>query len=142
VIVVVGVDGSEHAVAVVRRAVAEAEAWQAELHVVHVFHAPVLPYMGTPIDLGALAEAERDDVWGRVEPELRHVEFRRVDLEGYPPDTLVDYVRNVGADLLVVGSRGRGELAALILGSTSHRAIHLAPCDVLVVKPSHANPVS
>jgi len=142
VIVVVGVDGSEHAVAVARRAVAEARLWDAELHVVHVFHAPVLPYMGTPIDLAALADAEREAVWERVEPELRQVRFQRVDLEGYPPDTLVDYVRNVDADLLVVGSRGRGELAALILGSTSHRAIHLAPCDVLVVKPSHANPVS
>lgn len=141
-IVVVGVDESEHAVLVVRRAVAEARVWEAELHVVHVFHAPVLPYMGTPIDLTALAEAERQAVWERIEPELRGVPFERVDLEGYPPDTLVDYVRNVDAELLVVGSRGRGELAALILGSTSHRAIHLAPCDVLVVKPSHANPVS
>jgi nucleotide-binding universal stress UspA family protein len=87
-----------------------------------------------------MAEAEREAVWNHVAPHLASldIEVEQVDLEGYPPDTLVDYVQNVGADLLVVGSRGRGELAALILGSTSHRAVHLAPCDVLVVKPSHA----
>jgi nucleotide-binding universal stress UspA family protein len=60
----------------------------------------------------------------------------RVDLDGYPPDALVGYAEEVAASLLVVGTRGRGEIAALFLGSTSHRAIHLAKCDVLVVRPS------
>lgn len=139
-VVVVGVDDSEHAITVLRRAVEEARRRGAALHVVHVFHAPVIPYLGAPVDIPAIAEAERTEVWRKVEPHIANVgvEVERVDLEGYPPDTLVDYVKNVGAGLLVVGTRGRGELTSLILGSTSHRAIHLAPCDVLVVKPSHA----
>lgn len=139
-VVVVGVDESEHAVTVVRKAVEEARRRDAALHVVHVFHAPVIPYLGSPVDIPAIAEAERQAVWDRIGPHITDVgvDVSRIDLEGYPPDTLVDYLQNVGANLLVVGSRGRGELAALILGSTSHRAIHLAPIDVLVVKPSHA----
>ncbi len=139
-VVVVGVDESDHAVYVVERAVEEARMRDAELHVVHVFHPPVLPYMGAPIDMAAVAAAQRQAVWERVEPLVAKAAtpVERVDLEGYPPDSLVDYSQNVGADLLIVGSRGRGEFAALILGSTSHRAIHLAHCDVLVVKPSHA----
>lgn len=139
-VIVVGVDESEHAVTVAKKAVDEARRRNEPLHVVHVFHAPVIPYLGSPVDIPAIADAERTAVWDRIGPHVSppDVEIERVDLEGYPPDTLVDYVQNVGADLLVVGSRGRGELAALILGSTSHRAIHLAPCDVLVVKPSHA----
>jgi nucleotide-binding universal stress UspA family protein len=139
-VVVVGVDESEHAVSVIERALEEATRRQAELHVVHVFHPPILPYMGAPIDMAALAAAQRQAVWERIEPHLasKPVAVERVDLEGYPPDALVDYAENVGAELLVVGSRGRGEFAALILGSTSHRAIHLSNCDVLVVKPSHA----
>jgi nucleotide-binding universal stress UspA family protein len=48
---------------------------------------------------------------------------------------LVDYTKNVTAKRLIIGTRGRGEVAALVLGSTSHRALHLARCDVLVVKP-------
>lgn len=139
-VVVVGIDESEHAVHVVERALEEARMRDAELHVVHVFHPPILPYMGAPIDMAALASAQRQAVWERVEPHLARsaVAVERVDLEGYPPDTLVDYASNAQADLLIVGSRGRGEFAALVLGSTSHRAIHLAHCDVLVVKPSHA----
>lgn len=139
-VVVVGVDSSDHSIAVVQKAVEEARRRDAALHVVHVFHPPVIPYLGAPVDLRVMAEAEREAVWNHVSPHLARldIEVEQVDLEGYPPDTLVDYVQNVGADLLVVGSRGRGELAALILGSTSHRAVHLAPCDVLVVKPSHA----
>ncbi|MFO7549509.1 MAG: universal stress protein [Acidimicrobiia bacterium] len=135
-IIVVGVDESTASGAVVQRAVEEARRWDAELHVVHVFHAPVLPYMGAPVDIPSIAEAQRREVWDRLGPHLEApgVPIERVDLEGYPPDTLVDYVHDVGADLLVVGSRGRGELAALVLGSTSHRSIHLATCDVLVVK--------
>ncbi len=138
--VIVGVDSSEFAATVVSRAMREAAQRAATLHVVHVFHAPVIPYLGSPIDIQAIAEAERAAVWEGVAPMLENadVEVKRVDLDGYPPDTLVDYVNTVEGELLVVGSRGRGELAALILGSTSHRAIHLAPCDVLVVKPSHA----
>ncbi len=139
-IVVVGIDESEHAVTVIERARDESRYRGADLHVVHVFHAPSIPYLGSPVDVPAIATAERREVWERADPVLSDpgVAVTKVDLEGYPPDTLVDYVRDVGADLLVVGSRGRGELAALILGSTSHRAVHLAPCDVLVVKPSHA----
>jgi nucleotide-binding universal stress UspA family protein len=138
--VVVGVDGSEISMEAVVRAAAIATDRHTELHVVHVFHPPVLPYLGAPVDLSAIATAQRSAIWSSLDPMLSRLGDRavKVDLEGYPPDTLVDYVKNVGADLLVVGSRGRGELAALILGSTSHRAIHLAPCDVLVVKPSHA----
>jgi nucleotide-binding universal stress UspA family protein len=76
-------------------------------------------------------------VWGAIEEKLARapIDIIRTDLDGYPPDTLVAYAEDVGATLLVVGTRGRGELASLILGSTSSRAIHLAKCDVLVVKP-------
>jgi nucleotide-binding universal stress UspA family protein len=139
-VVVVGVDTSDHAIAVVKTAIAEARRRDAALHVVHVFHPPVIPYLGAPVDLRVMADAEREAVWNHINPHLARIdiEVEQVNLEGYPPDALVDYVVSVEADLLVVGSRGRGELAALILGSTSHRAVHLAPCDVLVVKPSHA----
>lgn len=139
-VVVVGVDTSDHAISVVQTGIDEARRRDASLHVVHVFHPPVIPYLGAPVDLRVMAEAEREAVWNHINPHLAQidVEVEQVNLEGYPPDALVDYVKSVEADLLVVGSRGRGELAALILGSTSHRAVHLAPCDVLVVKPSHA----
>jgi nucleotide-binding universal stress UspA family protein len=135
--VVVGVDSSPYAAEVLERAIVEARLRSDELHVVHVFNAPVI-YLEVPIDFEVVAEAERKAVWEPLETLMSEagVPIERVDLEGYPPDTLVAYADEVGASLLVVGTRGRGELASLILGSTSHRAIHLSRCDVLVVKPT------
>lgn len=135
-IVVAGVDSSAHAVKVLDQALEEARLRAAELHLVHVFNPPMV-YTEVPIDMVAVAKGEREVVWSQLEPTLSApgVPVTRVDLDGYPPDALVDYATGVGAMLLVVGTRGRGELASLILGSTSHRAIQLVRCDVLVVKP-------
>jgi nucleotide-binding universal stress UspA family protein len=93
-------------------------------------------YTEAAINWSEVAEAQRNAVWAAVaeDLEVEDVKIEQVDLEGYPPDVLVDYASQVDAELLVVGTRGRGEFASLILGSTSHRAIHLASCDVLVVK--------
>lgn len=135
--VVVGVDASPHASAVLDKALLEAQRRSTQLHVVHVFNPPVV-YLEVPVDLVMVKDAELAAVWGPLDEKLAGagLEVVKVDLDGYPPDTLVDYAHDVGADLLVVGTRGRGELASLILGSTSSRAIHLANCDVLVVKPA------
>lgn len=106
-----------------------------ELHVVHIFHLPMV-YTEAAINWNEVAEAQRSAVWAAVAEdfEVEDIKIEKIDLEGYPPDMLVDYASQVDAELLVVGTRGRGEIASLILGSTSHRAIHLASCDVLVVK--------
>lgn len=142
-VVVAGVDSSDHAVKVLGRAIDEARRREAELHVVHVFNPPMI-YMEVPIDMGEIAEGERRAVWSQLEPTLSRagVPVTKVDLDGYPPDVLVAYATDAGASVLVVGTRGRGEFASLILGSTSHRAIQLATCDVLVVKSDHTEPAS
>ncbi len=142
-IIVAGIDDTGHSTTVLEHAMIAARVRKATLHVVHVFHMPATVTSGYgifPVDVERLAEAERRRVWDKVRGHLDRAEIavERVDLEGYPPDALVAYVKNVGAELLVVGTRGRGELASIVLGSTSHRAIHLAPCDVLVVKPRPA----
>lgn len=138
-VIVAGVDDSPLAEVVARGAVEEAVRRGAELHLVHVFHPPIA-YLEVPLDIEAMARSHRQAVWAPLQPVVSDPRVRvvPVDLEGYPPDTLVSYAEEVGADLLVVGTRGRGELAALILGSTSHRAVHLAKCDVLVVKPARS----
>jgi nucleotide-binding universal stress UspA family protein len=89
-----------------------------------------------PADLTALVKSQRELVWEVVDPLLvdTTADTRKVDLDGYPADALVEYAKGIETEMIVVGSRGRGELAALVLGSTSHRVVHLSSCDVLVVK--------
>jgi nucleotide-binding universal stress UspA family protein len=138
-IIVAGIDESDPSTNGLRRAVALAEAMDAELHVIHALHIPgtLLAVLNqVPADIAKLEQAQRNTVWETAEPILEgaKVHVKRVDMNGYPADSLVEYAEGVGASMIVIGSRGRGDLAALFLGSTSHRVLHLAHCDVLVVK--------
>jgi len=137
--IVVGADGSEHSLLAVRRAVELAEARGTDLHIVHVSHIPssLLGALSqVPTDLSSLVQSQRKLVWEVVDPLIADctVEVHKIDLDGYPADALVEYAKGADTEVIVVGSRGRGELAALVLGSTSHRVVHLSACDVLVVK--------
>jgi nucleotide-binding universal stress UspA family protein len=53
---------------------------------------------------------------------------------GYAAREIIDDAREHQADVIVMGSRGRGDLAGLVLGSTAHKVIHLADRPVLVVR--------
>lgn len=134
--IVAGVDETPVAERVLRKAIDEARLRGEPLHAVHVFHPPMMYFPTTLSDPFVLEQEHREQVWERLEPILEgsDIEWQRVDLEGYPPDTLNDYLQNVHATLAVVGTRGRGELSELVLGSTSHRLSHIAHCDVLIVK--------
>ncbi len=58
----------------------------------------------------------------------------RDTLFGHAAREIVSDAREYGADVIVMGSRGRGDLAGLVLGSTAHKVIHLADRPVLVVR--------
>lgn len=133
--VVAGVDEAPISAEIVARAIEQAQWRGTDLHLVYVTQLPMV-YTEVAINWDEVAQAQRSSVWAGLEETIggSDVPVVKVDLEGYPPDTLVAYANDVGASLLVVGTRGRGDFASLILGSTSHRAIHLAECDVLVVK--------
>ena len=53
---------------------------------------------------------------------------------GYAAREIVSDAEEHGVDVIVMGSRGRGDLAGLVLGSTAHKVIHLADRPVLVVQ--------
>jgi len=64
----------------------------------------------------------------RAHGEVRNTIF------GYAAREIVADAQEIGADVIVVGSRGRGDLAGLLLGSTAHKVIHLSDRPVLVVR--------
>lgn len=137
--VIAAIDGSPAAREVLDRAIAQAKAFDSGLHVIHVFQPPTVVYgmAGAYVfEERALAEAEQKAVWEEAAPvlEATGMTWTRVDLDGYPPAAITRYAREVDANLVVIGTRGRGEFASLVLGSTSHGIIHDSHCDVLVVK--------
>ena len=58
----------------------------------------------------------------------------RTTLFGYAARDIVDDAIEHGADVIVMGSRGRSDLAGLVLGSTAHKVIHLTDRPVLIVR--------
>ena len=75
-----------------------------------------------------LREAVSDEVrtWCRVDEQV---------LEGKPSDRIVDTARKLGADVIVMGVRGRGALDLLAFGSTANAVVRQAPCPIFVVHP-------
>jgi nucleotide-binding universal stress UspA family protein len=135
-VVVVGVDGSRESTAALRFAVEEAALRGTGVRALYAVEVPTVPWPGLTGLVGtALEEAGHvfaravDEALGGAEPE---VPFEREVVERSPAEALVEAA--AGADLLVVGSRGRGGFAGLLLGSVSQQVTHHAPCPVAVVR--------
>jgi nucleotide-binding universal stress UspA family protein len=140
---VVGIDGSPCGDAALREAAREAVWRDASLDVVHVWSMPynVAPFsaMTIPVDVAACekaAQAVLDEHTTGVLGELgeRPREVERVLVQDHSPSRVLTST-TVNADLLVVGSRGRGGFTSLLLGSVSEQCVHHAHCAVLIVRP-------
>lgn len=135
--IVVGVDGSEHAVRALRWAVEDARRRGSGLAVVHAVPIPL--NLADPIlippppehDLRLAGLAVIDEVLDDV--ELDDLEVERVSVIGQAASVLCDAGR--GAELLVLGSRGLGGFKGLLVGSVTHQVVAHAPCPVVVVGP-------
>ncbi|GAA1388054.1 universal stress protein [Catellatospora chokoriensis] len=140
--IVVGVDDSPAGAAAIEAAFVTAEQHQAELLAVRTWTYPVMATLYTPpvpADCGPVEDAERLVLADAVAAgSARHpkVEVREQLVCGGPGRTLVQLSEL--AQLLVVGARGRGGFAGLLLGSVSQQILHHAACPVLVVPdPRH-----
>jgi len=137
--IVVGVDDSPGSVAALRWALRLAAETGARVEAVHAWGLPHGWIDAHPPDLHRWsAEAEEaaragvDQVVDAAEfAGPTYVEVQRTVIEGSPAKVLVD--RSKDADLLVVGSRGRGGFAGLLLGSVSQQCVNHGHVPVVVV---------
>jgi nucleotide-binding universal stress UspA family protein len=149
--VVVGVDGSPGAGEALRWALAEARLRKIPLRAVHAWaysYAGALPagygnlgFIGSFAstgagagDLGRAAEETLKAAISEAVGETTDVEIERQVVEGQAAAVLIGAA--APGDLLVVGSRGHGGFAGLLLGSVSQQCVHHAQCPVVVVRPS------
>lgn len=138
--IVVGIDGSHNASHALEWAMTEAAIRKAPLTVITVNSVPASYWSRAPVQLPVdedrvaeirkIAEAAVADTaakLGASQPESVTVSAT----SGFPAQTLIDASND--SDLVVVGSRGGGGFAPLVLGSVSHQVVHHAHCPVVVV---------
>ena len=136
----IAADGSAGAADAV--ALAQSVAWPADsnLRIVSVVEPgawipplPLVPMTAAPVlepDLVAYFEAQQADLVARFAP----VPAEAAILRGRPASAIIDDARAFAADIIIVGSRGHGAIASLLLGSVSAEVVDHAPCPVLVAR--------
>ncbi len=136
--ILLGVDGSEHALHAAKTAGDLARSVKSKILRIVVAFEAVPPYLGEPNLQTAISARMKDaemvlhkalEVVGKI-PGKVHTEI----LEGSPAEAILDVAKTRKNDLIVMGSRGRGRLTGLLLGSQSQKVVQHAPCPVLIVR--------
>ena len=139
--IIVGVDGSDQSRAALQWAYDEAAHHGASVTAIMSWELPTLP-MSPPY--GSLSDADYptqprtealallDQLVANLDGRSSEVDVRTSVEEGHAAEVLIE--RSKEADLLVVGSRGHGGFAGMLLGSVSHHLVAHASCPVVVLR--------
>jgi nucleotide-binding universal stress UspA family protein len=140
--IIVGVDGSGHSQLALEWAMKEAAIRRTLLTVLTVHEAIRGYYTNVAVfpddqdrtaQAQKAAQAETDQVLARLdEPRPESVTVKAV--HGFPVEELVNAGRD--ADMIVLGSRGAGGFARMLMGSTASQVVQHAHCPVLIVPPA------
>jgi len=144
--ILIGTDGSEDALAAAQRGL-EILASEVTVELVCVAEPPAIVHAGMESGFaGGIATPEEiDAAWAVAIGGATTALERTVDAlgtasietrveRGEPGAVLCERAKAASADVVVVGSRGRGAIRRLLLGSVSSYVVHNAPCPVLVVR--------
>ncbi len=141
--ILLATDGSEHSLSAAHHAAGLARELGARLEVLGV--AVIHPMYGG-LGMGAVgvegleAEVEQaaemavNDTAALLREEGVEAKTVVVMAMGNAASAIVDEAKEIGADLIVMGSRGLGRAGSLILGSTSVQVLHMTECPVLLVR--------
>jgi nucleotide-binding universal stress UspA family protein len=134
---VVGVDGSPHSAAALRWALTEAAEHSGEVTAVLAWQPPFLTMPGA-IELDELEQAYKDYLVTAVKQVAPSPAVPLVTLvaQGDAIESLIEAAK--GADILVLGTRGRSRFAGLMLGSVSQACAANSPCPVVLVREGDA----
>jgi nucleotide-binding universal stress UspA family protein len=135
--ILVGVDGSRGSRKALTWAAAEAAEHGADLVVLNVWEPSLVAAVGSVPsgDVPDASERAADDLLKVIKEELGEnppVLAQPTVKHGRPAEVLIE--QSAGADLLVVGTRGHGGFAGLVLGSVSQHVAAYAQCPVTVVR--------
>lgn len=135
--IVIGVDGSRRSRKSLRRAIEEAALWGAQLTAVDAVpmasSAGVLAWLPATVNRESILRDVRDELKAicKAESAGSGVEIHAHALDGNPAALLTEF--STAVELVVVGTRGRGGFAGVLMGSTSQSVLAHSTCPVLVV---------
>ena len=138
--ILVPIDFSEHSKKARETAVGLAKTLGASIHLTHVLHYPAqVAAPGTVAIPQDLWTQIRDAAGRKLDKASQTVSAEGVTVEthlteGANAQAIVEVARKIGADLIVMGTRGLSGLKHVMLGSVAERTVRLAPCPVMTVK--------
>ena len=136
--ILLAVDGSEHALHAARKAAELARTMKPSEFRIVVSYDTIPLYLGEP-NLQFAIDGRKSDAEGILNRAVKEVgdipcEIHTEIIEGNAAEAIIGVASTRGSDIIVMGSRGLGRLAGLLLGSTSQKVVAHAPCPVLIVR--------
>ncbi|ABO50688.1 UspA domain protein [Desulforamulus reducens MI-1] len=141
--ILVPLDGSERSIKALSHTVALAEKLAAKVTLMHVV--PSLPpYVNTAVDhLGQVQQSIIEELMKNGKEMLeqfvssisdKNIEVDTYTVMGQPADEILEKANQDNYELIVIGSRGLGEIKGYIMGSVSNRVSRHASCPVLIIR--------
>jgi nucleotide-binding universal stress UspA family protein len=132
-----GLDGSEGAFKALTEALELAKKCSAELHTISVEELPRYPgAIGEVIEEKAVANGKFGSVLDKAREmgDKEGVTLHCHVIVGHEVKSILEFIKQNGFDLLIIGFMGHSALYDRMMGSTCQSLVRLAPCSVLVVK--------
>ena len=136
--ILLAVDGSEHALHAARKAAEIARTMNSSEFRIVVSYDTIPMYLGEPNLQFAIdnRKSDAEEILNNAVKEVGYIpcNIHTELIEGEPAEAIIDVATTRKSDVIVMGSRGLGTLAGLLLGSTSQKVVAHAPCPVLIVR--------
>lgn len=140
--ILVPIDGSEHACTALKLAANLVDAAEGRLYALNIQEPPLAEDA-----MGRAAGATATNAEEIVQPAglaviaqacqqagLDDKQLQPIVHAGQPAQVIVSEAERLGVDAVVMGSRGNSNIKSLVIGSVSHRVLHVAPCAVVIVR--------
>jgi nucleotide-binding universal stress UspA family protein len=115
----------------------------AELHVLHVIPSPLIGYIEGPMPVVPPdVQTQLREKLNRLRPESGEVRVTHRLVEGAPVDEILHMAKEIGCDVIVLGTHGRSGVGRVLLGSVAEGVVRKAPCPVLTIKTPVPEPKS
>ncbi|MCP1715227.1 nucleotide-binding universal stress UspA family protein [Methanocalculus alkaliphilus] len=135
----VAIDGSEISMNVLDQAIDMARGWKAELHAVYIIETGLIS--SVPMDntwevIYSLLEQEGEKLLDTAEKKAQDagVSLKKHLLSGHAGNEIINAAEKEGADLIIVGSRGKSQIDRLLIGSVSAHVVKYSTISTMVVR--------